>query len=35
MLLLEKYNIFCKVRAKGTNDAKDIIYEIDEITWCE
>jgi Lrp/AsnC family transcriptional regulator for asnA, asnC and gidA len=26
-----KYNIFCKVRAKGTNDAKDIIYEIDDI----
>ena len=26
-----KYNIFCKVRAKGTNDAKDIIYQIDEI----
>lgn len=26
-----KYNIFAKVRAKGTNDAKDIIYKIDEI----
>ena len=26
-----KYNIFCKVRAKGTNDAKDIIYKIDDI----
>jgi len=26
-----KYNIFCKVRAKSTNDAKDIIYEIDDI----
>ena len=26
-----KYNIFCKVRAKGTNNAKDIIYKIDEI----
>ena len=25
------YNIFCKVRAKGTTDAKDIIYAIDEI----
>ena len=25
------YNIFCKVRAKGTKDAKDIIYAIDEI----
>lgn len=26
-----KYNIFCKVRAKSTNDAKEIIYQIDEI----
>ncbi len=26
-----KYNIFCKVRAKSTNDAKDIIYRIDDI----
>ncbi len=26
-----KYNIFCKVRAKGTIDAKEIIYKIDEI----
>ena len=26
-----KYNIFCKVRAKGTNDAKDVIYKIDDI----
>lgn len=26
-----KYNIFCKVRSMGTNDAKDIIYQIDEI----
>jgi Lrp/AsnC family transcriptional regulator for asnA, asnC and gidA len=26
-----KYNIFCKVRAKDTNDAKDIIYLIDDI----
>lgn len=26
-----KYNIFCKVRAKGTNDAKEIIYKIDDI----
>ena len=25
------YNIFCKVRARGTNDAKDIIYKIDDI----
>ena len=25
-----KYNIFCKVRAKGTNDAKDVIYRIDD-----
>ena len=26
-----KYNIFCKVRAKDTSDAKDIIYKIDDI----
>lgn len=26
-----KYNIFCKVRAKGTNDAKEVIYQIDDI----
>ena len=26
-----KYNIFCKVRAKDTNNAKDIIYMIDDI----
>jgi len=26
-----KYNIFCKVRAKGTNDAKEVIYKIDDI----
>lgn len=26
-----KYNIFCKVRAKETNHAKDIIYKIDDI----
>lgn len=26
-----KYNIFCKVRAKDTNDAKDIIFKIDDI----
>ena len=26
-----KYNIFCKVTAKGTNDAKDVIYRIDDI----
>lgn len=26
-----KYNIFCKVRAKNTEDAKRIIYEIDDI----
>ncbi|QMU64970.1 MAG: winged helix-turn-helix transcriptional regulator [Flavobacteriaceae bacterium] len=26
-----KYNIFCKLRAKGTIDAKEIIYQIDEI----
>ena len=27
-----KYNIFCKVRAKSTSDAKEIIYKIDEIS---
>lgn len=26
-----KYNIFCKVRAKDTHDAKDVIYKIDDI----
>lgn len=26
-----KYNIFCKVRAKNTDDAKRIIYKIDDI----
>lgn len=26
-----KYNIFCKIRAKGTTDAKNVIYKIDEI----
>lgn len=26
-----KYNIFCKIRAKDTTHAKDIIYKIDEI----
>ncbi|MDR2205950.1 MAG: Lrp/AsnC ligand binding domain-containing protein [Flavobacteriaceae bacterium] len=26
-----KYNIFCKVRAKNTDDAKKIIYQIDDI----
>lgn len=26
-----KYNIFCKVIAKNTNDAKRIIYQIDDI----
>lgn len=26
-----KYNIFCKVRAKNTDDAKQIIYQIDDI----
>jgi Lrp/AsnC family transcriptional regulator for asnA, asnC and gidA len=26
-----KYNIFCKVRAKDTGNAKDIIYLIDDI----
>jgi len=26
-----KYNIFCKIRAKDTTQAKDIIYQIDEV----
>lgn len=26
-----KFNIFCKIRAKGTTHAKDIIYQIDDI----
>lgn len=26
-----KYNIFCKIRAKDTSDAKDVIYRIDDI----
>lgn len=26
-----KYNIFCKIRAKNTNHAKEIIFQIDEI----
>lgn len=26
-----KYNIFCKIRAKNTQHAKEIIYKIDEI----
>ena len=26
-----KYNIFCKVKAKNTEDAKKIIYQIDDI----
>ena len=26
-----KYNIFCKIRAKDTKHAKDIIYKIDDI----
>src|SRR5690554_7630152 len=26
-----KYNIFCKIRAKDTNHAKDIIFRIDDI----
>ncbi len=26
-----KYNIYCKIRAKDTRDAKDVIYRIDEI----
>lgn len=26
-----KYNIFCKIRAKDTTDAKEVIYKIDDI----
>ncbi len=26
-----KYNIFCKIRAKDTNHAKEVIFKIDEI----
>lgn len=26
-----RYNIFCKIRAKDTNDAREVIYKIDEI----
>ena len=26
-----KYNIFCKIRARDTSDAKDVIYKIDQI----
>ncbi|MXV38523.1 winged helix-turn-helix transcriptional regulator [Flavobacteriaceae bacterium Ap0902] len=26
-----KYNIFCKIRAKDTSDARDVIYKIDDI----
>ena len=26
-----KYNIFCKIRARNTNHAKEIIFKIDEI----
>lgn len=26
-----KFNIFCKVRAKDTNNAKDIIFQLDDI----
>lgn len=26
-----KFNIFCKIRAKDTSHAKDIIYQIDDI----
>lgn len=26
-----KYNIFCKIRAKDTSDAKEVIYRIDDI----
>ena len=26
-----KYNLFCKIRAKDTRDAKEVIYKIDDI----
>ena len=26
-----KYNIFCKIRARDTSDAKEVIYKIDQI----
>ena len=26
-----KFNIFCKIRARGTEDAKNIIFKIDDI----
>ena len=26
-----KFNIYCKIRAKSTNDAKDIIFKLDDI----
>ncbi len=26
-----KFNLFCKIRSKNTSQAKDIIYQIDEI----
>ncbi|EAP86444.1 MULTISPECIES: Lrp/AsnC family transcriptional regulator [Croceibacter] len=26
-----KFNIFCKIRAKNTNHAKDVIYQLDDI----
>ncbi len=26
-----KYNIFCKMKARNTNDAKEVIYKIDDI----
>ncbi len=26
-----KYNIFCKMKAKNTEDAKNVIYQIDDI----
>jgi len=27
-----KFNIFCKIRAKDTEDAKNIIFKIDDIS---
>ena len=26
-----KFNVFCKIRAKGTTNAKNIIFKLDEI----
>ncbi|MBS9774103.1 MAG: winged helix-turn-helix transcriptional regulator [Tenacibaculum sp.] len=29
------YSVFCKIRAKDTNEAKDVLYKIDEIDGVE